>query len=327
MVLFAFLGNTLFLTILVSMLSNTFSLIAANATAEINFRRAVLTFEGVKSDAIFAYMPPFNILALVVMLPLKFVVSERMFHKLNVIFTRTLNAPVLLIISLYERQTLWKNDRHRHRPPAPTSVDWKNTSGPMRTWNQTMSFWDFSRFSVHGDIQAVFETDPPQSVLDDIAEQDDLHGSDGTGKAIHAALEDQFPGAGSPRRSPSRPKSRKSKPSPKKSASRRRSSGSDRLAATFGSPSDESEHSRHRRRTQSGTQKRPKRLDSIVDYNSDGGVDEANERLSNLEESVGRIEQMLTQIAEQGDEDGGTNSSDNDVDPALNQELQTGIHE
>ena len=56
MVAFAFLGNTLFLTILVSMLSTTFSTIVSNATAEIQFRRAVLTLEGVKSDAIFAYL-------------------------------------------------------------------------------------------------------------------------------------------------------------------------------------------------------------------------------------------------------------------------------
>ena len=50
MVTFAFLGNTLFLTILVSMLNHTFAKIASNATAEIQFRRAVLTFEGVKAD-------------------------------------------------------------------------------------------------------------------------------------------------------------------------------------------------------------------------------------------------------------------------------------
>lgn len=59
MVSFAFLGNTLFLTILVSMLSNTFSSIVKNATAEVAFRRAVLTFEGVKSDAIFGM--PFSL--------------------------------------------------------------------------------------------------------------------------------------------------------------------------------------------------------------------------------------------------------------------------
>ena len=63
MVIYAFLGNTLFLTVLVSILSNTFSKIAADAIAEIQFRRAVLTFEGVKSDSLFAYRPPFNLLA------------------------------------------------------------------------------------------------------------------------------------------------------------------------------------------------------------------------------------------------------------------------
>lgn len=77
MVMFAFLGNTLFLTILVAMLSNTYTNLAQNATAEIQFRRAVLTFEGVKSDALFAYRPPLNVLALVILLPLKFVLTPR----------------------------------------------------------------------------------------------------------------------------------------------------------------------------------------------------------------------------------------------------------
>jgi hypothetical protein len=96
MVAFAFLGNTLFLTILVSMLSTTFSTsmeffflkqtsdsqlpVVANVTAEIQFRRAVLTLEGVKSDAIFAYQPPFNLLALMILLPLKFILSPRWFQ-------------------------------------------------------------------------------------------------------------------------------------------------------------------------------------------------------------------------------------------------------
>ena len=100
MVTFAFLGNTLFLTILVSMLSNTFSKIAGNAAAEIQFRRAVLTFEGVKSDAIFAYQPPFNLLALIFMLPLKFILTPRWFHKINVTAIRVLNFPLLFAVSL-----------------------------------------------------------------------------------------------------------------------------------------------------------------------------------------------------------------------------------
>ena len=153
MVTFAFLGNTLFLTILVSMLSSTFSNIASNATAEIQFRRAVLTFEGVKSDAIFAYQPPFNILALCVLLPLKMILTPRWFHKINVAAIRTINAPLLLLISVYERRRLWSTKPLKLRPK--------------------LNFWDFSRFSVHRDIQAVFDSDPPQSLLDEISEAEE----------------------------------------------------------------------------------------------------------------------------------------------------------
>ena len=150
MVTFAFLGNTLFLTILVSMLSSTFSNITSNATAEIQFRRAVLTFEGVKSDAIFAYQPPFNILALCLLLPLKTVLSPRWFHKINVAAVRIINAPLLLLISAYERRHLW------------------NTK-PLK-WKTALKFWDFSRFSVHADIQAVFDSDPPESIFEEMAD-------------------------------------------------------------------------------------------------------------------------------------------------------------
>ena len=47
MVAFAFLGNTLFLMIIVSMISNTYSKIVADATAEIQFRRWPSTALGV----------------------------------------------------------------------------------------------------------------------------------------------------------------------------------------------------------------------------------------------------------------------------------------
>ncbi|OCK86148.1 hypothetical protein K432DRAFT_316847 [Lepidopterella palustris CBS 459.81] len=159
MVAYAFLGNTLFLTVLVSILSNTFSKIAADATAEIQFRRAVLTFEGVKSDAIFAYRPPFNILALLILLPLKFCLTPRWFHKVNITAVRVLNAPLLAAITLYERRSLWKNSKQKPMGPAKRS---------------RFSFFDFSTFSVHGDIQAVFDEDPPQSLIDKIEEEDEL---------------------------------------------------------------------------------------------------------------------------------------------------------
>ncbi|KAL8942642.1 MAG: hypothetical protein Q9216_001555 [Gyalolechia sp. 2 TL-2023] len=154
MVTFTFLGNTLFLTIVVAMLSNTFATIVSNSTAEIQFRRAVLTFEGVKSDAIFAYQPPFNLLALFLLWPLKLAVSPRWFHKLNVTFVRILNVPLLLLIAWYERRYLWSSPRFVH-------------AGIARPRNKLTS-WGFAKLSVHGGIQACFEFEPPPVTKDAI---------------------------------------------------------------------------------------------------------------------------------------------------------------
>ncbi|KAG8529021.1 uncharacterized protein KY384_006711 [Bacidia gigantensis] len=162
-VAFAFLGNTLFLTILVSMLSSTFAKIASNASSEVQFRRAVLTFEGVKSDSIFAYMPPFNILALCLVLPMKLFASPRWFHKINVALIRFLNAPLLLAIAIWERHSLW--------PDSDPHIGGRKTLLSLSKWtHELVRWWDFSRFSVHGDIELVFDFDPPQVVADDVSE-------------------------------------------------------------------------------------------------------------------------------------------------------------
>ena len=158
MITFAFIGNTLFLTILVAMLSNTYNKLSSNATAEIQFRRAVITFEGVKSDAIFAYRPPFNLLAVLFLLPLKFVLTDRWFHKVNITAIRVFNAPILFVISLYERQYLWQRARN------------PNTSHPRRqSW---LTMWQ--RFGAHGDLTSVFDAEPPQAVVDEMDDVDDV---------------------------------------------------------------------------------------------------------------------------------------------------------
>ncbi|KIH89615.1 receptor-activated Ca2+-permeable cation channel [Sporothrix brasiliensis 5110] len=192
MVAFAFLGNTLFLTILVSMLSNTFSTIVSNATAEIQYRRAVLTLEGVKSDAIFAYQPPFNILALFVLVPLKFLVSPRWFHKIHVACVRSINLPILLVIAVAERRLLWPSSPYSKHYSAyrsteaglnrpPTSTRGRLTAHPTspeyaaaRARAARDSFWGRWRITAHSDIQAVFDMPPPDSVEEEIAADDDL---------------------------------------------------------------------------------------------------------------------------------------------------------
>lgn len=183
MVTFAFLGNTLFLTILVSMLSNTFSTIVSNATAEIQYRHAVQTLEGVKSDAIFAYQPPFNILALFVLVPLRFVVSPRWFHKIHVFFVRLVNLPILLIIAAAERRVLW--------PGASSPASSAETGGAaeysavfddddddadnkQKTVPYYRYFWEKWRITSHGDIHFVFELPPPEEMSDAISVDDEL---------------------------------------------------------------------------------------------------------------------------------------------------------
>ncbi|OAQ97080.1 hypothetical protein LLEC1_03846 [Akanthomyces lecanii] len=156
MIGFAFLGNTLFLTILVAILTNTFSRIIANEGAEIRFRRTVLTFESVKSDSIFAYPPPFNIAAMILLLPLKLFVSGRTFHTVNVFLIRVLNAPVLMVITLLERR------------------GWKSANRPRRTKKPSWLSWQFAGFFPHGDIPAVFNAEPPADLVSKIDQLDPL---------------------------------------------------------------------------------------------------------------------------------------------------------
>jgi hypothetical protein len=169
MVTFAFLGNTLFLTILVSMLSTTFSHIVNNAPAEIQFRRAVMTLEGVKGDAIFAYPPPFNILAILVLVPLKFCVSPRWFHKIHVMSVRLINLPILLVIALAERRSL--SPLHKLPPLSPAPSISKGHHPALRIRRR---FWDRWRITTHSDISTVFEVPLPDSVLNEIATDDDM---------------------------------------------------------------------------------------------------------------------------------------------------------
>ena len=168
MITFAFLGNTLFLTILVSMLSTTFSHIVTNAPAEIQFRRAVMTLEGVKGDAIFAYPPPFNVLAILLLVPLKFCVSPRWFHKIHVLSVRLINLPILLFIALAERRSLSPHKQPPTLSPAPS------ISKSHPTLKIRRRFWDRWRITTHSDISTVFEVPLPDSVLSEIAADDDM---------------------------------------------------------------------------------------------------------------------------------------------------------
>lgn len=71
---FTLLSQTLLLTILISILSATFSRVAAHASEESMFEFAYLTLQGASTEALFSYYPPLNILCLMIIWPASFVV-------------------------------------------------------------------------------------------------------------------------------------------------------------------------------------------------------------------------------------------------------------
>ncbi len=102
-VLYAIVSNTLLLTVLVSLLSNTYSAIAANAEEEVMFHHCAQTLAGVSTDALFSYVPPLNLLCFAVVWPSSYFLTPRWLHKLNVFMIRATTFPFLLLIHAYER--------------------------------------------------------------------------------------------------------------------------------------------------------------------------------------------------------------------------------
>lgn len=309
-------------------------MIVRNAVQEVQYRRAVLTFEGVKSDAIFNYPAPFNIIAIIVFLPLKRVLSQRMFHKVNVACVKTINLPILLVIAWYERKTLWVTEKHSRFKPR--HIDWTNPFGPRATskgwWSRAMIFWDLSRFSAHGDLQAVFDITPPDDLIDEENEDDEDQGppdgprkNSNIGKRIIRSFTLQFGPSADPRNDSITQEPRKLSIASKidnhmrrrksstgsvlqaklraRSRSRSKSSGANvrREFPDSSSSSDEPgkeqkrDHPRgHRKLT------RHERLDSLIDFSADAplGMTEANARLQKMEKSLSRLEELVLALVD-----------------------------
>ncbi|EFE41845.1 hypothetical protein TRV_03413 [Trichophyton verrucosum HKI 0517] len=103
--LFLFICHFLVITILITILTNSFMAIVQNAHEEHQFLFAVNTISMVKSDALFSYVAPTNVLAWAIT-PLRFVIPFRRFLKLNRTVIKITHFPILFCIYLYERTIL-----------------------------------------------------------------------------------------------------------------------------------------------------------------------------------------------------------------------------
>lgn len=100
--LFLFICHFLIMTILITVLTNSFMAVVQNANEEHQFVFAVNAISMVKSDALFSYIAPTNIIAWI-LTPLRFVLPFRQFVRLNRTVIKFTHFFILFIIYVYER--------------------------------------------------------------------------------------------------------------------------------------------------------------------------------------------------------------------------------
>ncbi|KAL1640545.1 hypothetical protein SLS58_006895 [Diplodia intermedia] len=105
LVLFLFITHFLIVTILITVLTNSFMAVVQNANEEHQFLFAVNAISMVKSDALFSYIAPTNIIAWL-LTPLRYMMPFRSFVKMNRQFIKVTHFPVLFAIFSYERLIL-----------------------------------------------------------------------------------------------------------------------------------------------------------------------------------------------------------------------------
>lgn len=103
--LFLFICHFLIVTILVTVLTNSFMAVVKNAEEEHQFLFAVNTISMVKSDALFSYIAPTNIIGWL-LIPLKYTMSFKTFLRMNRLVIKLTHIPILFTIFIYERVLL-----------------------------------------------------------------------------------------------------------------------------------------------------------------------------------------------------------------------------
>lgn len=121
--LFLFVCHFVVVTILVTVMTNSFMEIVRNANEEHQYLFAINVISSVKSDALFAYVPPMNVLQWIFS-PLRLILPFRQYLKLNRTIIKITHSPILFVIYLYERLIL--------RPKYIDPVDLVATRGRIR---------------------------------------------------------------------------------------------------------------------------------------------------------------------------------------------------
>ena len=165
---FLFLCHFLVVTILITVLTNSFMAIVSNANEEHQFVFAVNTISMVKSDALFSYVAPSNIFAWLLS-PLMFVMPFPTFVKLNRMTIKVTHFPLLFGIYAYERIVLASSVFEptdlveNHRQNRVISID--NTQPGLFSPNIRMRKESFEGFQKDKALDEVFRLAPRGETL------------------------------------------------------------------------------------------------------------------------------------------------------------------
>ncbi|KAI9373368.1 hypothetical protein BJX61DRAFT_383780 [Aspergillus egyptiacus] len=102
---FLFICHFVVVTILITVLTNSFMSIVQNANQEHQFLFAINTISMVKSDALFSYVAPTNILAWLIT-PLRYLIPFRQYLRINRTIIKITHMPILFTICAYEKLVL-----------------------------------------------------------------------------------------------------------------------------------------------------------------------------------------------------------------------------
>jgi hypothetical protein len=128
---FLFICHFVVVTILITVLTNSFMRIVQNANQEHQFLFAVNTISMVKSDALFSYVAPTNIIAWLVT-PFRYLMPFRQFIRLNRTIIKITHLPVLFTICFYEKMIL--SSRVVEPMDLVESTPHEGTPGQAEAW-------------------------------------------------------------------------------------------------------------------------------------------------------------------------------------------------
>ncbi|KAF9436426.1 hypothetical protein BGZ76_004024 [Entomortierella beljakovae] len=125
MVVFVAISVLMLYTLLISIFSQTFSEVSANAKEEFMYLFSVKVMEEVKSDVLYEFQPPFNILAGIIVLPCRWLCPPRVAGKVSRVLLRIFYFPELVCIWVFEMMVLRK--RQPYIPVRPGNVEHQRT--------------------------------------------------------------------------------------------------------------------------------------------------------------------------------------------------------